>query len=166
MLKLDNNGVTFITTLKAHTGSIHTLAWDCEKQLLFSGSFDQSIIVWDIGGRQGTAYELQGHQWVYAKNISLQFWFVWDVAFGYFKTNMLWNFYSNKVKALSYASEERLLLSGGEDGVIVCWNMAANRKETAAWVESDICQVCLQDFCFFIWVFALKIHCCIYNNKI
>ena len=34
-----------------------------------------------------------------------------------------------------------MLLSGGEDGVIVCWDMAANRKETAAWVESDTCQV-------------------------
>ncbi|KYM76658.1 WD repeat and FYVE domain-containing protein 2 [Atta colombica] len=114
MLKLDNSGVTFITTLKAHTGSIHTLAWDSEKQLLFSGSFDQSIIVWDIGGRQGTAYELQGHH--------------------------------NKVTALCYASVERLLLSGGEDGVIVCWNMAANRKETAAWVESDVCQACGRPF--------------------
>lgn len=61
VLKLDTNGVTFITMLKGHTGSIHTLAWDSEKQLLFSGSFDQSIIVWDIGGRQGTLYELQGH---------------------------------------------------------------------------------------------------------
>lgn len=56
---------------------------------------------------------------------------------------MLKFFCSNKVTALCYASNERLLLSGGEDGVIVCWNMAANRKETAAWVESDICQVCL-----------------------
>ncbi|KAK1132430.1 hypothetical protein K0M31_013816 [Melipona bicolor] len=45
-VELDTNGVTLITTLKAHTGSIHTLAWDSEKQLLFSGSFDQSIIVW------------------------------------------------------------------------------------------------------------------------
>ncbi|XP_011505863.1 PREDICTED: WD repeat and FYVE domain-containing protein 2 [Ceratosolen solmsi marchali] len=61
MLKLDNNGCTFVTTLKTHTGSIRSLAWDSDKQLLFSGSFDQSIIVWDIGGRQGTAYELQGH---------------------------------------------------------------------------------------------------------
>ena len=62
MLKLENNGCTYVTTLKTHTGSIRSLAWDYEKQLLFSGSFDQSIIVWDIGGRQGTAYELQGHQ--------------------------------------------------------------------------------------------------------
>lgn len=114
MLKLDTNGVTLITTLKAHTGSIHTLAWDSEKQLLFSGSFDQSIIVWDIGGRQGTAYELQGHH--------------------------------NKVTALCYASAERILLSGGEDGVIVCWDMSANRKETAAWVESDTCQACGRPF--------------------
>ena len=64
MLKLDNSGITFITTLKTHTGSIRSLAWDSEKQILFSGSFDQSIIVWDIGSRQGTAYELQGHQYV------------------------------------------------------------------------------------------------------
>ena len=26
------------------------------KKLLFSGSFDQSIIIWDIGGQQGTAF--------------------------------------------------------------------------------------------------------------
>lgn len=24
----------------------------------------------------------------------------------------------------------------------MCWDMAAYRKETAAWVESDTCQVC------------------------
>lgn len=62
MLKLDNTGAQVITTLKGHTGSIRTLAWDSEKKLLFSGSFDQNVIVWDIGGQQGTAYELQGHQ--------------------------------------------------------------------------------------------------------
>lgn len=66
MLKLDTSGVNFITTLKAHSGSIRSLAWDSEKQLLFSGSFDQNIVVWDIGGGQGTAYELRGHQYVFS----------------------------------------------------------------------------------------------------
>lgn len=61
MLKLDNNGVTVITTLKGHSGSIRSLAWDSERQMLFSGSFDHTVIVWDIGGQQGNAYELQGH---------------------------------------------------------------------------------------------------------
>ncbi|XP_063242187.1 WD repeat and FYVE domain-containing protein 2 [Bacillus rossius redtenbacheri] len=61
MLKLENGGVQLITTLKGHSGSVRSLSWDSDRQLLFSGSFDQSVIVWDIGGQQGTAYELQGH---------------------------------------------------------------------------------------------------------
>ncbi|XP_026468436.1 WD repeat and FYVE domain-containing protein 2-like [Ctenocephalides felis] len=61
MLKLDHSGAALVTTLKGHTGSIRALSWAPTPQLLFSGSFDQTVIVWDIGGRQGTAYELQGH---------------------------------------------------------------------------------------------------------
>jgi WD40 repeat protein len=61
MLKLDNSGPSVITTLKGHSGSVRSLAWDSERQMLFSGSYDQTVIVWDIGGQQGNAYELQGH---------------------------------------------------------------------------------------------------------
>lgn len=61
MLKLDVNGLQVITVLKGHSGSVRSLSWDSERQMLFSGSFDRTIIVWDIGGQQGHAYELQGH---------------------------------------------------------------------------------------------------------
>ncbi|XP_060073051.1 WD repeat and FYVE domain-containing protein 2-like [Ylistrum balloti] len=61
VLKISNTNFELIVTLKGHSGSVRSLAWDAEKSLLFSGSFDQSVIVWDIGGRQGTAFELQGH---------------------------------------------------------------------------------------------------------
>ncbi|XP_069945318.1 WD repeat and FYVE domain-containing protein 2 isoform X2 [Cherax quadricarinatus] len=61
MLKLEETGPQVITVLKGHNGSIRSLAWDIDRQLLFSGSFDQSVIVWDIGGGKGTAFELQGH---------------------------------------------------------------------------------------------------------
>lgn len=44
------------------TGSVKDLTWVAGPQLLFSGSHDQSVIVWDVGGRRGTVYELQGHQ--------------------------------------------------------------------------------------------------------
>ena len=37
------------------------MKWVEGPQLLFSGSFDNSVIVWDVGGRRGTVYELQGH---------------------------------------------------------------------------------------------------------
>lgn len=42
--------------------SVRALTWAPLPQLLFSGSFDQSVIVWDIGEQRGTAYELQGHR--------------------------------------------------------------------------------------------------------
>ncbi|KAK9888618.1 hypothetical protein WA026_000847 [Henosepilachna vigintioctopunctata] len=61
MLKLENNGLSVVTTLKGHSGSVRSLAWDMERNMLFSGSFDRTVIVWDIGGQQGHAYELQGH---------------------------------------------------------------------------------------------------------
>ncbi|XP_055683714.1 WD repeat and FYVE domain-containing protein 2 [Lutzomyia longipalpis] len=61
MLRLDTGGANLVTTFKGHTGSIRALSWVAGPQLLFSGSFDQSVIVWDVGGRRGTIYELQGH---------------------------------------------------------------------------------------------------------
>ncbi|KAK3095101.1 hypothetical protein FSP39_010354 [Pinctada imbricata] len=61
VLKISQSSFDVIITLKGHSGSVRSLAWDVERSLLFSGSFDQSVIVWDIGSRQGTAFELQGH---------------------------------------------------------------------------------------------------------
>ena len=48
--------------LQGHSGSIRCLAWDGEKNWLYSGSYDSSVFVWDIGGRRGTVYELHGHR--------------------------------------------------------------------------------------------------------
>ncbi|XP_059172712.1 WD repeat and FYVE domain-containing protein 2-like isoform X2 [Physella acuta] len=62
VLKLKDTSFDHVVTLKGHAGSIRCLSWDAENQLLFSGSFDQSVIVWDIGSRKGTAFELQGHK--------------------------------------------------------------------------------------------------------
>lgn len=64
MLKIEETGYKPITTLKGHSASIRCLCWDSGKQMLFSGGCDQVIICWDIGGKRGTAYELQGHQYV------------------------------------------------------------------------------------------------------
>uniref|UniRef100_A0A1A9W0P1 FYVE-type domain-containing protein n=1 Tax=Glossina brevipalpis TaxID=37001 RepID=A0A1A9W0P1_9MUSC len=61
MLKCDLQGVQLITTFKGHTASIRCLKWVEGPQLLFSGSCDLSVIVWDVGGKRGTIYELQGH---------------------------------------------------------------------------------------------------------
>jgi len=63
MLKLSGtNSLVCVTTFKGHSGSIRSLMWEPQSSLLFSGSFDQIVCVWDIGGKQGTVYELQGHK--------------------------------------------------------------------------------------------------------
>ena len=46
---------------KSFSGGIQTLLWDPEIQCLFSGSFDTSVVVWDIGTSKGVFLELNGH---------------------------------------------------------------------------------------------------------
>lgn len=45
------------------SAGIRCLRWVEGPQLLFSGACDQSVIVWDVGGKRGTIYELQGHKY-------------------------------------------------------------------------------------------------------
>lgn len=42
-------------------GSVPNLLWNVESQQLFSGSFDTSVVVWNVGSSQGLAVELNGH---------------------------------------------------------------------------------------------------------
>ena len=46
------------------SGSVWALTYDPERRVLFSGGFDNTIVVWDIGSQQGTAFELNGHTYV------------------------------------------------------------------------------------------------------
>jgi len=43
---LEQTGVKFINTLKGHSGSVRTLAWDGRRNWLYSGSFDNTVFVW------------------------------------------------------------------------------------------------------------------------
>ncbi|CAK8677656.1 unnamed protein product [Clavelina lepadiformis] len=70
VLKINKNDSELVTSLKGHSGSITCLCWDPDKQILYSGSSDKVIILWDIGSKKGTAIELQGHE---SKVTSLQY---------------------------------------------------------------------------------------------
>ncbi|XP_046519998.1 WD repeat and FYVE domain-containing protein 2 isoform X2 [Equus quagga] len=61
ILKLEQENCSLVTTFRGHTGGVTALCWDPVQRVLFSGSSDHSVIMWDIGGRKGTAIELQGH---------------------------------------------------------------------------------------------------------
>ncbi|VDK18911.1 unnamed protein product [Anisakis simplex] len=61
LLRLNDAEAQFVTKLSAHTGSITSLEWDCARQMLFSASTDHLVIMWDIGGKKGQAFELNAH---------------------------------------------------------------------------------------------------------
>jgi len=64
MIKIEQDGecqLKFITILRGHSGSIRSLIWDEEKQLLLSCSADKSIFIWAIGEGKGQAIQLNAH---------------------------------------------------------------------------------------------------------
>lgn len=61
-LKLTDQGCEFKATLNGHESTVSSLVWDAERKFLFSGSYDKTIICWDIGGQKGQTYDLQGHK--------------------------------------------------------------------------------------------------------
>lgn len=61
LLRLSGSEAQFVSKLSAHTASVTSLAWDSSRQLLFSGASDHLVIMWDIGGKKGQAFELNAH---------------------------------------------------------------------------------------------------------
>lgn len=45
-----------------------------------------------------------------------------------------------------YLNRSKQLVSGGEDAVLVAWNMSSERLQTPDWKESDICEICRKPF--------------------
>ncbi|XGW10453.1 hypothetical protein V3C99_012164 [Haemonchus contortus] len=61
VLRLSGDSAQMVSKLSAHTGPISSLAWNRVREILYSGSHDSLVIMWDIGGKRGEAYELNGH---------------------------------------------------------------------------------------------------------
>ncbi|RCN49397.1 FYVE zinc finger [Ancylostoma caninum] len=61
VLRLSGDSAQMVSKLSAHTGPVSSLAWNRMKEILYSGSHDNLVIMWDIGGKRGEAYELNGH---------------------------------------------------------------------------------------------------------
>ena len=107
---------------------------------LYSGSFDCSVFVWDIGGRKGTVYELHGHRSKVERVLIigddyLMLLLMKTMLICPSMANIHFTVHSiclrsrkpNQVTALAYSGQHSRLLSTGEDSRLVCWNMEMPR---------------------------------------
>lgn len=113
--------VQYLNLVMTVVGSVWALAYDTERRVLFSGGFDSTIVVWDIGSQQGTSYELNGHRSV-----------VLHVCVNYELYSILIIIFtdcSGKIKCLHYSANIHKLLSFGDDGFLWLWNLDQPREE-------------------------------------
>ena len=77
-------------------------------------SHDTTVMVWDISGGQGNAFELCGH--------------TFDAT--YHMSAMVSHAHRGKVQGLVYVPEHKKILSFGQDGIIIAWEMATAPRQT------------------------------------
>uniref|UniRef100_A0A1I8AAP6 FYVE-type domain-containing protein n=1 Tax=Steinernema glaseri TaxID=37863 RepID=A0A1I8AAP6_9BILA len=142
VLRMMDNSIQLVKRLSAHTGSITSLAWDFSRQMLFSGSSDQLVIMWDLGGKKGQAYELNGHD---SKVMSLQYaqekgrLFSADAA----GTLVCWDMMANRIETPDWRSSDICELCDSP----FFWNFKAMWDRKVVGLRQHHCRTCGKAVC-------------------
>ncbi|VDM49981.1 unnamed protein product [Toxocara canis] len=167
LLRLNATEAQFVSKLSAHTGSITSLAWDSSRQLLFSAATDHLVIMWDIGGKKGQAFELKSNDVKlpqvipnrcellgngradcgseFSGNLALAINLVLAPRFQKLPPTLPPDSVAVRAGFLLQPLGESGIDSGpqaDENGSLVCWDMTAKRLETPEWKTSDNCELC------------------------
>jgi len=142
ILHVVGTGARLVSKLSAHTGTIRSLAWDQQRQLLFSGSADNLVIMWDIGGKKGQAYELNGH----ASRIAC-------LAYAASKRRLFsadengalvcWDMSATRVETPAWKSEDACQLCESP----FFWNFRAMWNKKVVGLRQHHCRLCGQAVC-------------------
>ncbi|KAM7537945.1 hypothetical protein Aperf_G00000061039 [Anoplocephala perfoliata] len=132
----DCSSYELIRQFHGHTKSVTSMCWDGITSRLISSSADNSVILWDIGGGKGTAYELQGHK----NTVTTAKWWHKPIP----------SPAGEKPSGDSRANYATYVISAGLDGLVYFWLIdgedshghRVRRQETPNWAESDVCQIC------------------------
>ncbi|HZW33235.1 MAG TPA: M56 family metallopeptidase [Isosphaeraceae bacterium] len=123
--------------LSGHTNRVDTLAISRDGRTLVTGSFDRSVKVWDLASGQARL-TLRGHQnVVLAVAISPEGTLIasadqevrtWDISAGRQRVHMRrLGEHGRFVHGLAFSPDGRTLVSGGDDGKLKVWDIAAGR---------------------------------------
>jgi serine/threonine protein kinase len=124
------------TTLRGHTDAVISVTWSPDGKTLASGSWDHTIILWDMGS--GTKLRtLEGHT-------STVYTVAWSpdgkmLASGSFFTIILWDTQSGSqlrtleghtgtVDSIAWSPDGKTLASGGYDNTIIFWEPASGSQ--------------------------------------
>jgi WD40 repeat protein len=123
-----------VTTIAAHTDWVRCLSFTPDSQTLVSGSFDQSIKLWQVAD-QKLIHELKDHhKGVFALAVSADgrtlasgSWDetikLWDIATGELLSNL--EGHRTSVRALAASPDNQLLISGSFDNTVRVWQLAS-----------------------------------------
>ncbi|KAK0394216.1 hypothetical protein QR680_000626 [Steinernema hermaphroditum] len=142
VLRMMDNSIQLVKRLSAHTGPITSLAWDFSRQMLFSGSSDQLVIMWDLGGKKGQAYELNGHD---SKVMRLQYaqekgrLFSADAA----GTLVCWDMMANRIETPDWRSSDNCELCDSP----FFWNFKAMWDRKVVGLRQHHCRTCGKAVC-------------------
>jgi WD40 repeat protein len=86
-----------LTTLSGHAGIVRSLHFEVSDQYLFSGGFDNSVMIWKIGTRGDESSESK-------------------------RVGILRGGPPSKIKAVNFSSKRRQVFAGHQNGALTVWN--------------------------------------------
>jgi WD40 repeat protein len=126
------------TYLNEHTDPVSSVALSPDGKTLASGSYDNTIILWDVRTNQPIGQPLTGHKnWVSSvafspngKTLASGSWdhniILWDVTIGKQIGGPL-SQHTNAVRSVAFSPDGKILASGSEDNTIVLWDLATGQ---------------------------------------